>query len=372
MRGVWIRPLWMAAVATAVLLIAIAVGTGRASSQEGCVDPGYATDHILVKVREGAPVEALEGMKALNGEGGERPLSLSGVWVVDVPTGRTAPEAVELYKALPDVEYAELDLLVTLGEACPPTESELELRLSDTPDPLHVGEELIYTVSAKNLGPDPTVNARLYAYLTEDAEFISASFSSDSGKGGCEPFDGRLMRTICRMDEIGVGETATLKIVVRPLAPGRIALVSDALADNGPDLTFEISESTGVLPPSPLGCTVFGTMGSDVFDGGVVGTPGADVICGLGGDDLIRGGGGRDLIYGGAGRDEILGGRGDDEVRGGEGRDELFAGRGGDKLFGGRGRDYLHTHDGVGGNDSGDGGADPDKISADPKDRVSD
>ena len=250
-------------------------------------------------------------------------------------------------------------------------EAELPLTLSDNPDPAHVGEELTYTVSTENLGSKPAVNFRMYASLTKDANFVSMSFSSGSGKGSCEPFDEWTRGTDCRMDEFGVGETATLQIIVRPLVTGRLAIVSDALADNGSDLTFEVSEDTEVLPPNPLGCTVFGTEGNDE-EADLVGTPGDDVICALGGDDRIRGKGGNDVIHGGEGIDNLLGGGGDDVLRGGDRHDELFGGQGGDRLFGERGRDYLDASDGVRSNDFGDGGAKSDVISADPGDRVRD
>jgi Ca2+-binding RTX toxin-like protein len=84
------------------------------------------------------------------------------------------------------------------------------------------------------------------------------------------------------------------------------------------------------------------------------GTPGNDVIVGLGGADVIDGRGGADLICAGSGNDRVvagdgvvLGEAGNDRViggsvlLGGSGRDHLVAGSGGSVLAGGSGDDVL-------------------------------
>lgn len=117
--------------------------------------------------------------------------------------------------------------------------------------------------------------------------------------------------------------------------------------------------SQGTPPPGTppatcngLAATIVGTEGSD--DLRMNGTPGPDVIVGLGGDDIqiqrIVGGAGDDVICGGDGRDELFGGRGNDTLLGeaGEdtlgdrsGNDTLLGGPGGDRLFAGPGNDTL-------------------------------
>jgi Ca2+-binding RTX toxin-like protein len=116
-------------------------------------------------------------------------------------------------------------------------------------------------------------------------------------------------------------------------------------------------------PPSLAECTIIGTPGDD---GQLFGSPGADVICGLGGNDEIRGNGGNDVIVGGGGSDLIDAGSGADVVYGGSGsdtifgrghRDVVYAGTGSDEVWAGGGRDRLT---GGGGNDflGGESGAD--------------
>ena len=112
---------------------------------------------------------------------------------------------------------------------------------------------------------------------------------------------------------------------------------------------------------------VVGTSGPD---DDLAGTPGPDIICGLGGNDELRGLGGNDLLLGGAGADLALGGAGADEARGGAGRDELRGGDGGDRLLGQDGNDSLLGQKGPDflnggpGNDSCDGGPGADTLNS--------
>ncbi|MGA6947700.1 MAG: hypothetical protein WBZ00_08080, partial [Solirubrobacterales bacterium] len=74
------------------------------------------------------------------------------------------------------------------------------------------------------------------------------------------------------------------------------------------------------------------------------GTPGPDVIVGLGGsdfgisgergNDVICGGGGGDLLTGGPGKDRLLGQAGSDALSGQQGKDRCEGGKGIDSDFG--------------------------------------
>jgi Ca2+-binding RTX toxin-like protein len=110
--------------------------------------------------------------------------------------------------------------------------------------------------------------------------------------------------------------------------------------------------------------TITATEGADVLHG----TPGNDVILGLGGDDVVRGGKGNDRICSGDGADSIRGGPGSDRIDGnadadtiaaGGGRDLANGGSGNDSIGGGSGRDSLV---GQGGADVLDGGGGRDRV----------
>jgi Ca2+-binding RTX toxin-like protein len=83
----------------------------------------------------------------------------------------------------------------------------------------------------------------------------------------------------------------------------------------------------------------------------LVGTPGKDVICGLGGADRIDGVGGKDTLLGGAGNDLLEGSGGHDVLLGGRGADAFEAWDGtSDRIDGGPGLDRAwvdHTLDTV-------------------------
>lgn len=117
-------------------------------------------------------------------------------------------------------------------------------------------------------------------------------------------------------------------------------------------------------------CTIVGTEGPDVLDGG----SGTDVICGLGGDDLISGGSGSDIIYGGDGNDTIDAGSGADTVYAEDGDDVVDGGSGSDIIDGGAGNDSIEagpgadTVDAGDGNDLVDGGGGADVITGGPGD----
>ncbi|KYG21639.1 hypothetical protein SE92_16370 [Bradyrhizobium sp. AT1] len=68
---------------------------------------------------------------------------------------------------------------------------------------------------------------------------------------------------------------------------------------------------------TPIGSTLFGTLGDDVLAGG----SGNDLIDGQDGNDRISGGDGNDILFGGAGKDYLTGGSGDDILDGGPGFD---------------------------------------------------
>jgi Ca2+-binding RTX toxin-like protein len=100
----------------------------------------------------------------------------------------------------------------------------------------------------------------------------------------------------------------------------------------------------GHAPPTCKGkpATIVGTEGSDLLD---TGTPGSDVIVGLGGADSLRGKRGNDLICGGAGNDILDGGNGKDHMLGEKGNDLLDGGKGKDRCEGGKGNDSTTGDD---------------------------
>ena len=102
-------------------------------------------------------------------------------------------------------------------------------------------------------------------------------------------------------------------------------------------------------------CTIVG----DRHRNHLRGTPGNDVICGMGGNDTIHARSGDDIVIGGPGTDQMWGGGGEDQLLGGQGVDSARGGAGMDRLLGQGGRDAFLEGDG--GNDLLRGGAASDR-----------
>ena len=140
------------------LLFSLASNPERAVSKT-C--ESYAPDHILVRMNEGASAEAIEKMKSLNGDGAEyESRGLEGLWVVNVPAGLTVLEAVELYKASPDVDFAHPDYYLYSPED--PCMQGLNAEIVGDPDSVRVNQELTLTVTVSNGGPDEVTGAKVF------------------------------------------------------------------------------------------------------------------------------------------------------------------------------------------------------------------
>jgi Ca2+-binding RTX toxin-like protein len=92
-----------------------------------------------------------------------------------------------------------------------------------------------------------------------------------------------------------------------------------------------------ILPGSPGRDVIFGVGGLDVLSG----RAGLDCLYGEDGNDLHLGGPGPDRVFGGAGNDRLAGGSGSDRLSGGPGRDSAVGASGADRLSGGPDRDRI-------------------------------
>jgi Ca2+-binding RTX toxin-like protein len=152
--------------------------------------------------------------------------------------------------------------------------------------------------------------------------------------------------------------------VTGPLTPALLSLDlchlnSSGVALVGDQLVDWFDEDGWLVECDGVAVTMVGSSGANVLEG----TPGRDIIHGLGGADHIEGRGGNDLICGGAGGDVIDGNAVGDVILGGPGGDDLDGQGGGDRIYGGSGGDGLRGQAGADtligglGNDSVDGGA---------------
>ena len=104
------------ATVSVALLIGLGVQTGQFLSQPKIGETeleahgsAFVPGRILVKLREGAPADAIESLNRENDARVEEKIPRLEVSVVDLPEGLSVTEAVERYEASRHVEYAEPD-----------------------------------------------------------------------------------------------------------------------------------------------------------------------------------------------------------------------------------------------------------------------
>lgn len=126
--------------------------------------------------------------------------------------------------------------------------ADLALALSDTPDPITVGETLTYSLTATNNGPATATGVMLTNLLANGVGFVSAS-------PGCSPVGSTVQ---CVLGDLASGAQAQATISVQPMSAGDIANVASVSANEADPIPSNNSatETTTVsaepLPPGNL------------------------------------------------------------------------------------------------------------------------
>jgi len=282
--------------------------------------------------------------------------------------------------------------------------ADLVITKSDSADPVQAGDNITYTLTVTNNGPNDAQNVTAFDLVPANTTF--AGFLSITQ--GSASFSAATNDINAVFGTIPAGGSATLTFVVAVDA----GLPNPSIISNTAT-TASDADDPNLDNNSVTQFTVVGTLGGagladDPENPGqkvllVVGTNANDVLIieprpsnllqvrvkntgqllgifsrnafarilalGLGGHDLIfvdpriakpaelHGNEGNDKLIGGKGPDELFGEEGIDVLQGGLGNDTLRGGSGDDVLVGGSGRDFLY---GEGGNDvlKGDAGND--------------
>jgi uncharacterized repeat protein (TIGR01451 family) len=124
------------------------------------------------------------------------------------------------------------------------TQADLSLTKTDAPDPVTVGDNLTYTLTVTNQGPDPSTDSTVTDTLPAGVTFVSAIPS----QGVCSsPLPGSPV--ICSLGPLPVGDSATIAIVVTvdPIAVSPLsdtATVAGVEADPVQDNNSATAETT--------------------------------------------------------------------------------------------------------------------------------
>jgi uncharacterized repeat protein (TIGR01451 family) len=227
--------------------------------------------------------------------------------------------------------------------------TDLAVTQTDGPDPIEVGEQVLYSIEVQNNGPDPASAVTVTQKLSGLLDFGSA----DPSQGTCRQ---KGKSVVCELGSLSVYEpTATVLISARAKKAGTatsVATAETAKSDTDPIAANDSATArTTIVEPSGSTAlcggrkaTIVGTPGADTLDGTagrdvVVAGAGKDVIRGLSNKDVVCAGGGADTLKGGDDADLLKGGGGDDLLKGGSGDDVLKGGRGDDRCRGGAGAD---------------------------------
>jgi uncharacterized repeat protein (TIGR01451 family) len=245
----------------------------------------------------------------------------------------------------------------TGGASAVPGPTDLSIEKTDSPDPIARGNNIVYTITVRNVGANDATSVVVTDALpaAKDVDFVSVS----STGGTCQ----RTGSTVtCQLGQLNAGTTATVTMVVQAKKDGTLSNTATVAspddtnpANNSATATTRVTKP-GVGKKGQPSCaapTITGTTGDDV----ITGSDRADVIVTFEGNDRVIALGGKDLVCTGAGFDLVLGGLGGDTVIGGFNADRLIGNAGGDLLKGKVGRDRLR---GQTGNDVLNGGSNRD------------
>lgn len=116
--------------------------------------------------------------------------------------------------------------------------ADLSLAMTGPSSPVAFGENLAYSITILNKGPDTATGVNLFDFIPSGASFVSAT----TDHGSCTPWS---IELYCDIGSLTSGSSATVTVVLEPTAPGVItntAQVSGTEAD--PDSSNNSASST--------------------------------------------------------------------------------------------------------------------------------
>ncbi|MBI3811886.1 MAG: DUF11 domain-containing protein [Nitrospirae bacterium] len=146
----------------------------------------------------------------------------------------------------------------TTVSAPPPPSADLAMVMTDSPDPVTVGNNLTYSITVTNNGPDTAISTTVTDTLPSGATFVS----STSDQGSCSGTG----TVTCNLGNVSSGAGATVTIVITPTAAGSLsnpASVASGVSD--PDSSNNSATEGSTVNPASTGSSGGGNNGGRCF-----------------------------------------------------------------------------------------------------------
>jgi uncharacterized repeat protein (TIGR01451 family) len=128
-----------------------------------------------------------------------------------------------------------------------PQDADLSIVKSDSPDPVFVNQQLTYTLTVSNTGPDTATNVVVTDTLPAGAVFGSAT----AEQGSCGEAAGVVT---CSLGNIADGDSVIVTITVTPTVAGNIVNSASVIGDvNDPDPGDNSDDEDTDVDPAPTG-----------------------------------------------------------------------------------------------------------------------
>jgi uncharacterized repeat protein (TIGR01451 family) len=114
---------------------------------------------------------------------------------------------------------------VLLASAAHAATSDVAVAVSDSPDPVRVGQSLTYRVAVTNRGPHNATNTVVTDVLPVEVDFVSCSLSQGS-------YSQQAGTVYCNLGIVNNGATAAVTIVVNPLLTGFVTNQASISSDS--------------------------------------------------------------------------------------------------------------------------------------------
>ena len=130
--------------------------------------------------------------------------------------------------------------------------ADLQILMTDSPDPVAVGSPLTYNISVNNLGPDAASNVIVTDVLPPNVTFVSANASI----GSCAPSGTTTITVTCTIATINSPASVSIGIVVTPTAAGTLTNTVTASA-SGTDPIAANNSATSTTIANAAGPTIY-------------------------------------------------------------------------------------------------------------------